>query len=285
MDSPRSLNSSSAESTENTAEVTKQASPTTPRCSSPSLCLSPPLQSTHSTTDTNAFEDLLNLHSLALLDYYQKWSPETAAAFEFAVFDTEDDVRYYHFATTELLNDSENRNEEHAEIDRQHEQTRKELISKHKVEADGLRLSLHEKSELVAAAIMERDEMAKERDQAVLHRDDLIKQLKEVKKARETDLNEKYAYQQQYAQVVEASQRAPEEIRCAQEKQRVAEAQCKEAVVLKEMAMKVVDKVMKEREAARQEIEELRNKRLGPSDRDEAIRDFSLILGDKRRRI
>jgi len=183
------------------------------------------------------------------------------------------------------LNDSENRNEQHAEIERQHEQARKDLISKHKAEADGLRLSLHEKSELVAAAIIERDKITKERDQAVLHRDDLIKQLKEVKKARETDLNEKYGYQQQYAQVVEASQRAPEEIRCAQEKQRVAEAECKEAVVLKETAMKVVDKVMKEREAARQEIEELRNKRLGSSDRDEAIRGLSLKLGDKRRRI
>jgi hypothetical protein len=285
MDSPRSLSASSAEPTDITAEVTKQSSLTTPRCSSPSLCLSPPPESPPSTTDTNTFDDLLSLHSRALLDYYQKWTPETAVALEFAVFDTEDDVRYYHFATTELLNNAEKLNEEHAEVDRQYEQKRQELITKHKAEADGLRLSLHEKSELVASAIMERDEITKERDLAVLHRDDLIKQLKEIKKARETDLNEKFVYQQQYAQLVEASQRAPEEIRCAQEKQRVAEAQCKEAVILKETAMKVVDKVMKEREAARQEIEELRSKRLGSSDRDKAINSLSLKLGDKKRRI
>ena len=285
MDSPRSLSASSAEPTDITPEVTKQSSLTTPRCSSPSLCLSPPPESPPSTTDTNTFDDLLSLHSRALLDYYQKWTPETAVALEFAVFDTEDDVRYYHFATTELLNNAEKLNEEHAEVDRQYEQKRQELITKHKAEADGLRLSLHEKSELVASAIMERDEITKERDLAVLHRDDLIKQLKEIKKARETDLNEKFVYQQQYAQLVEASQRAPEEIRCAQEKQRVAEAQCKEAVILKETAMKVVDKVMKEREAARQEIEELRSKRLGSSDRDKAINSLSLKLGDKKRRI
>jgi hypothetical protein len=284
-DSPRSPSASSAEPTNTTAEVTKQSSPITPRCSSPSLCLSPPSESLPSTTDTNTFDDLLSLHSRALLDYYQKWTPETAAALEFAVFDTEDDVRYYHFATTELLNNAEKLNEEHAEVDRQYEQKRQELITKHKAEADGLRLSLHEQSELVASAIMERDEITKERDLAVLHRDDLIKQLKEIKKARETDLNEKFVYQQQYAQLVEASQRAPEEIRCAQEKQRVAEAQCKETVILKETAMKVVDKVMKEREAARQEIEELRSKRLGSSDRDQAINSLSLKLGDKKRRI
>lgn len=170
-------------------------------------------------------------------------------------------------------------------MERQYEQIRKELINKHKAEADGLRFSLHEKSELVAAAIMERDEVTKERDLAVLHRDDLIKQLGEYKKARETDLREKNADQKQYAQLVEASQRAPEEIRCAQERQRVAEAQCKEAVRMKETAMKVVDKVMKEREAARQEIEELRGKRLDSSERDEAVRSLSLKLGDKKRRI
>jgi hypothetical protein len=285
MDSPRSLSASSAEPTDPTAAITKQSSPTTPRCSFPSLCLSPPLESPPSTTDTNTFDDLLSLHSRALLDFYQKWTPETAAALEFVVFDTEDDVRYYHFATTELLNNAERLNEEHAEVDRQYEQKRQVLITKHKAEADGLRLSLHEKSELVAAAIMERDEITKERDLAVLHRDDLLKQLKEIKKARDTDLNEKFVYQQQYAQLVEASQRAPEEIRCAQEKQRVAEAQCTEAVILKETAMKVVDKVMKEREAARQEIEELRSKRLGSSDRDKAINSLSLKLGDKKRRI
>jgi hypothetical protein len=49
--------------------------------------------------------------------------------------------------------------------------------------------------------------------------------------------------------------------------------------------MKVVDKVMKEREAARQEIEELRSKRLDSSDRDEAVRSLSLKIGDKKRRI
>jgi len=232
-----------------------------------------------------SFEDLLSLHSRALLDYYQRWSPQTAAALEFAVFDTEDDVRYYHFATSELLTDAVKLNEEHAEVERQCEQIRKELSNKHKAEADGLRFSLHEKSELVAAAIMDRDEVTKERDLAVLHRDDLIKQLGEYKKARETDLREKNAYQQQYAQLVEASQRAPEEICCAQEKQRVAEAQYKEAVILKETAMKVVDKVMKEREAARQEIEELRGKRLDSSERDEAVKNLSLKLGDKKRRI
>ena len=132
---------------------------------------------------------------------------------------------------------------------------------------------------------MERDEVTKERDLTILHRDDLIKQLNEYKKARETDLREKNAYQQQYAQLVDASQRAPEEIRCAQEKQRVAEAQYKEAVILKETAMKVVDKLMKEREAARQEIEELRGKRLDSSERDEAVKNLSLKLGDKKRRI
>jgi hypothetical protein len=285
MNSPRSLTSRSIESTDTNAGNTKQSSPITPRCSSPSLCLSPPIESPPSTTDTNTFDDLLSLHSRALLDYYQKWSPETAAALEFAVFDTEDDVRYYHFATTELLNNAEELNEEHAEVELQHEQKRQELITKHKAEADGLRLSLHENSELVAAAIMERDNITKERDLAVSHRDDLIKQLKEIKKARETELYEKFVYQQQYAQLVEASQRAPEEIRCAHEKQRVAEAQCKEAVVLKETAMKVVEKVMKEREAARQEIEELRSKRLGTSDRDEAVKSLSLKIGDKKRRI
>jgi hypothetical protein len=247
--------------------------------------VTPPPESFPPTTTNDTFDDLLSLHSRALLDYYQKWTPETAAALEFAVFDTEDDVRYYHFATTELLNNAEKLNEEHAEVDRQYEQKGQDLVSKHKAEADGLRLSLHEKSELVASAIMERDEITKERDLAVLHRDDLIKQLKEIKKARETDLNEKFIYQQQYAQLVEVSQRAPEEIRCAQEKQRGAEAQCKEAVILKETAMKVVDKVMKEREAARQETEELRSKRLGSSDRDKAINSLILKLGDKKRRI
>ena len=261
-------------------------SPTTPRHSSPSLCLSPSMKSPRSNAITGtSFEDLLSLHSRALLDYYQRWSPQTAAALEFAVFDTEDDVRYYHFATSELLTDAVKLNEEHAEVERQCEQIRKELSNKHKAEADGLRFSLHEKSELVAAAIMDRDEVTKERDLAVLHRDDLIKQLGEYKKARETDLREKNAYQQQYAQLVEASQRAPEEICCAQEKQRVAEAQYKEAVILKETAMKVVDKVMKEREAARQEIEELRGKRLDSSERDEAVKNLSLKLGDKKRRI
>jgi hypothetical protein len=44
-------------------------------------------------------------------------------------------------------------------------------------------------------------------------------------------------------------------------------------VTLKETAMKVV------------EIEELRSKRLGLSDRDEAVRGLSLKIGDKKRRI
>jgi hypothetical protein len=135
------------------------------------------------------------------------------------------------------------------------------------------------------AAITERDEITKERDLAILNRDDLLKQLKECKKARETDLYEKSAYQQQYAQLFEASQQASEGIRCAQEKQRVAETECKEALILKETAMKVVDRVMKEREAARREIEELRSKRVGSSDRDEAVKSLSLKLGDKKRRI
>ena len=103
------------------------------------------MESPRSIALTNtSFEDLLSLHSRALLDYYQRWSPQTAAALEFAVFDTEDDVRYYHFATSELLNEAVKLNEEHAEVERQYEQIRKELINKHKAEADGLRLSLHE---------------------------------------------------------------------------------------------------------------------------------------------
>jgi hypothetical protein len=277
MDSPRSLSASSTEPTDTTAEATKRSSPITPGCSSPSLCVTPPPESFPPTTTNDTFDDLLSLHSRALLDYYQKWTPETAAALEFAVFDTEDDVRYYHFATTELLNNAEKLNEEHAEVDRQYQQKRQELITKHKAEADGLRLSLHEKSELVAAAIMERDKITKERDLVVLHRDDLIKQLKEIKKARETDLNEKHVYQQQYAQLVEASQRAPEEIRCAQEKQRVAEAQCKEAVILKETAMKVVDKVWKEREAARQSC--WNGKRLGRRSRSCDLSGWVRVIG------
>jgi len=284
MDSPRSL-TNSIEPTSTDAALSEQSSPTTPPRSSPSLCVTPPPESPGSTTTIDTFEDLLSLHSRAVLDYYQKWSPETAAALEFAVFDTEDDVRYYHFATTELLNDADKLNEEYAEVERQYEQTRKELVTKHKAEADGLRFSLHEKSELVAATIMERDKIMNERDLAVVHRDDLIKQLKEIKKARETDLNERFILQKQYAQLLEASQRAPEEIRSAPEKQRVAEAQCKEAVILKETAVKVVDKVMKEREAARQEIEKLRAGRVGSSDRDEAVNSLSLKLGNKRRKI
>lgn len=285
MNSPRSLSSSSAEPVDTNAVSTQRSSSTAPRCSSPSLCVTPPVELPPSTTDTSTFDDLLSLHSRALLDYYQKWSPQTAAALEFAIFDTEDDVRYHHYVTAELLNDAVKLNEEHAEVERQYEQMRKELITRHKAEADGLRLSLHEKSELVAAAVIERDEVTKERDLAILHRDDLIKQLKECKKARETELHEKSAYQQQYAQLFEASQQASEGIRCAQEKQRVAESECKEAVILKETAMKVVDKVMKEREAARQGIEELRSKRVDSSDRDEAVKSLSLKLGDKKRRI
>lgn len=293
---PQSLSSpTSIDPTVTDTTVTDHISPLTPRCSSPSLCLTPPTAtgsppieptlptSTFSVIET--FDDLLSLHSLAILDYHQKWSPENAAALEFAVFDTEDNVRYHHFTTTELLNDAIKLNQEHAEVERHFQVTSKELTAKHKTEADGLRLSLHEKSEALAAAITERNNAHKERDLAVLHRNDLKKQLKELQRAREPEIEEKLAYQQQIAGYREAIKQVMEESRLVREKQWTEETRCKEALILKETAMKVVEKVTKEREEARQEIEELRTKRSTSKDRDEAVKSLSLKLGDKKRRL
>jgi uncharacterized protein with von Willebrand factor type A (vWA) domain len=170
-------------------------------------------------------------------------------------------------------------------VEQQFEINRQELIAKHKAEADQLRLSVHEQAEMASAAIIEREEIIKERDLANQHRDDLVAQLDECKKAREADLREQAALHQQLLQATGERDRAVELTRWAARGQRGAEAERNEAIHLKEVALKVVEKVSKERDAARQELEELRASRMSSSDRDEAVKSLTFKLGDKKRRI
>ena len=243
------------------------------------------------------FDDLLTELSKAILNFIQHYATGDATELNFAVFRAKEDVRDEYAAVIERLHDAAHHSSECKENDARPD-TLDQIIAaeleKQKSDADRLRLSLHEQSEMMTGAIRERDEALEK----LLGQEDTIQQLIESKRMNGENQAEKRILYHEVTRLKTVTDHALAMSRDATSKKDNALWEAQSATRMKNTAMDVVAKMKQERDAANkerdvameekgvvlarlEELERLEHARI----RQQAFEALSTKLGEKKRKV
>jgi len=223
--------------------------------------------------EIDTFDELIFNLSYAILQFVQNLETGDAAQLHSAVTDTQQKIRDHYIAVSEVKNVTALHRSLDAmgEKDEDHQMLRVNTEG-HKAEADRLRLSLHDQSELLVQAIAERDEVTKIKDK-------LMMELANEKMQRGEENIELRAFKTEVDRLNEAIIQATAFNQAAVQRVEEALKNAETAIRYKTTAMQVVEKVIRERETAILARDAAKVDRdVVREERDMALRDKSILM-------
>jgi len=221
------------------------------------------------------FDELIFNLSFAILQLVQDITTGDAAQLNSAVINAQQAIRDHYIAVSELQKDAVLHKSDSAATRGQSSVMRPRQIidmERHKADADRLRLTLHEQSDTLAQAI-------EQRDQAMMTKTVLMKDLVHEKSQREEENAELRAYKGEVDRLNALVLQAAAVNQAAAQKVEAALKEVETANIRRTAAIQVVDKVTRERDIAYSVRDAARLDRdLVRDERDMAVRDRGILL-------